>query len=102
MDSRKKLRTAKQSGPIRFSDRIQKWYLDGPGSIALSEAEWEYIEKYEKVDRGWIKGERFLYDETGDEIPEMDTAFFAIDQYSKIADSNAKQRSQGTKQSYDF
>lgn len=101
MDPRKKLRTLKQSGPIRISDHIRDWYIHPTSSQPLTEAEIDYVEKYEMVARHWVRGERFLYD-GDDEIPEMSDAFFAMSQYAAIADNNANQKAQGQKQPFDF
>jgi len=65
------------------------------GGIELSPAEFDYVLKFESLNR-WTNT-RVLYDENGEEIPEMWIAMIAIESYKLTAQNKAS----GNQQWYD-
>ena len=80
----KKIRSERESGPLRFSDRIRNWFIYG--EPLQSELEIDYIDKFFQAKYWPSLAEKFLY-RNGDPIPEMINAFFAMNQYNAIREN---------------
>lgn len=66
------------------------------GDIELSPAEFEYVLKYESLER-W-NNTRVLYNEKGEELPEIFIAMISISSYKAAA----QKKSSGQQQWYDI
>jgi hypothetical protein len=77
----KKIRSERESGPLRFSDRIRNWFIDR--YPLESETELDYIDKYFQAKYWPALAEKFLYRD-GQPLPEMINAFFAMRQYDGL------------------
>ncbi len=62
------------------------------GDIELSPAEFEYVLKYESLER-W-NNTRVLYNEKGEEIPEIFIAMISISSYKAAAQKKASGQQQ--------
>ena len=77
----KKIRSERESGPLRFSDRIRNWFIDH--YPLESETELDYIDKYFQAKYWPTLAEKFLYRD-GQPLPEIINAFFAMRQYDGL------------------
>ncbi len=95
MGRRKKIRTEKQSGPLRHSDRIRNWFVYN--DPLESELELDYIDKFFQAKYWPSLAERFLYRD-GEQLPEMTNAFFAMTQYDSIRTAKQQQEQEQQRQ----
>lgn len=84
---KKRIRTDKESGPIRISDHIFDWFVYGDRQ--LTESEGEYIELFNRLELS--HGNDLVYkDGNGELLPEILDAMIYIKIYSNKAGEYAK------------
>jgi len=89
---RKKIRNDRQSGPLRFSDHIRDWFLDG--KKLKSDLEVEFVEAYFKTKYWPPLIERIMFRD-GEELPEITTALFAMKGYDELAEYERSRKQSG-------